>query len=693
MSRRKTNYDYVPAQTRSFGRHNVKLPIEELFVEACAVTKARAIESLLSGTNVQGDPMAMVRQCQVEVTQAIKVRRIETCIPFLPELNFGQLDILAESVSDLQREEGQWRVNNRDRMASLIDKHVANLSLQYAGLVSGLTVTFGYVPTNHVLLQLQRELKSVRTEYSKQFWDSNDTSQAADTADTIMRFCEMASGNSRWLKKYLPRFKAEDKEEIQRLFEVAESLLQKRSNQLRAEAVVNVIDRILDPTISGMLPQIVANLQAEAKRLKEIAEALRQPQQLPKSTATETVLVDSIRRKIDGKKSLELAFAAAFKMAGKGQEEVLAAIRSGIPIGGRVAGPRDLAKLDPNTAKAELLKFGRDFFAPAIPSALEIDMTKPELQLALAKRAITLIQKSQPYLTFEKIPGAVEKYDFYLFCHPDVRTLIDGYTRGRIRFANTPDDPRFHLESKHVLSLTSSVLGAGHGRLDYYRGLYRRARMKGDFKTIYDHPEETAYPLAITERASDEQDSRELFELAKSIGAIAEMVDDDESRFICSPLDLTIAPRFSSVICVRRPIPEKSLRRWVNQGWFKQSIRIGLPEVAHDWDKEIRSELDQMTDHEIADRLCDLKILERTAIGHQFGCPHSAGIQKHESLFELRNSEPQGLIEADFIRSMLDHDDLYTRILFDVVMAEAAGLVEERQLPEFAKTIARKWRN
>ena len=107
----------------------------------------------------------------------------------------------------------------------------------------------------------------------------------------------------------------------------------------------------------------------------------------------------------------------------------------------------------------------------------------------------------------------------------------------------------------------------------------------------------------------------------------------------------------------------------------------------------MRIQMDQQTDHEIAERLCELKILERTAIGYQFGCPHSAGIQKHESLFELRNSEPQGLIAADFIRSMLDHDDLYTRVLFDVVMAEAAGVFEERQLPEFAQTMARKWRN
>jgi hypothetical protein len=693
MSRRKTNYDYVPAQTHSYGRHDCKFPIAALFAEACEVAMARSIESLLSGTDVQGDPKAMVRRCEVTVSQAIKVRRIETCMPSLPELDFGQVEILAEAVADLQRDDGQWRVDYQDRMQSLVDKHVANLSLRYAELVSGLTITYGYLPANKLLMQLQRDLESVRTDHAKQVWDSGDTSLAADTADTLMRFHEMASGKSRWFKKYLTPFKADDKEELERLFEVAESLLEKRSNQLRAEAVVDVIDQLLDPSVAGMIPQLVRKIQAEAKRLKEIADALRQPQQLPKSTATTTVLVDSIRRKIDGERTLELAFAAAFEIAGKGRAEVLSAIRLGIPIGGCLVGPRELATMEPNTAKAELLKFGRDFFASAIPAALKIDMTKPELQLALAKRAVTLIQKSQPYLTFDKIPGAVEKYEFYLFCHPDLRTLIDKYTRGRIRFANAPDDKRFHVVSKHVVSLTSTVLGAGHARTDYYRGLYRRARMGGDFKTIYNHPEETAYPLAIAERACDEQDSRDLFALATSIGAVAEMVDGEESRFICSPLDHTIAPRFSSIVCVRRPISEKSLRRWVNQGWFKQCVRVGLPEVAHDWDQNMRIQMDQQTDHEIAERLCELKILERTAIGYQFGCPHSAGIQKHESLFELRNSEPQGLIAADFIRSMLDHDDLYTRVLFDVVMAEAAGVFEERQLPEFAQTMARKWRN
>ena len=252
---------------------------------------------------------------------------------------------------------------------------------------------------------------------------------------------------------------------------MAESLLEKRSNQLRAEAVVDVIDQLLDPSVAGMIPQLVRKIQAEAKRLKEIADALRKPQQLPKSTATTTVLVDSIRRKIDGERTLELAFAAAFEIAGKGRAEVLSAIRLGIPIGGCLVGPRELATMEPNTAKAELLKFGRDFFASAIPAALKIDMTKPELQLALAKRAVTLIQKSQPYLTFDKIPGAVEKYEFYLFCHPDLRTLIDKYTRGRIRFANAPDDKRFHVVSKHIVSLTSTVLGAGHARTDYYLSL------------------------------------------------------------------------------------------------------------------------------------------------------------------------------------------------------------------------------
>lgn len=693
MPIRKTNYDNVPAQTRSFGRHDCVFPIADLFAEARAVEMARAIESLLSGTGVRGDMMAMVRRCEVTVAHIIKVRRIETCMPSLPELEFNHVDVLGESVADLQLDNGQWRTDKRDRVLSLTDDHIANLSLRFVELVSGLTVTYGYLPAIALLLRVQSELESVRNEHSKQFWDSNDTNRAVDTADTLRRFHETASDKSRWLKKYWSPFKSEDKEEIGGLFDIAESLLEKRANQLRSEAVVSVIDQLLDPSAAGMLPQLLIGLEAEGKRLKQIAESLRQPGQLPKSSATETVLVDSIRRKIEGEASLKLAFAAAFKVAGRGRAEVLAALRRGVPIGGRPMQPRELATMEPGTAKAELLKFGRDFFAPVIPEVLKIDMTKPEVQLALAKKAITLIQRAQPYLTFDKISGAFEKYEFYLYCHPILRELIDKYTRGRIRFANAPDDHRFHLSSKHVISLTATVLGAGHGRTDYYRGLYRRKRMKGDFKSIYKHEEETAYPLAMAERPTEEKDSRDLFALATSIGAIAESAEADEGRFICSPLDQTIAPRFTSLVCDRRPIPEQSLRRWVRQGWFKQCVRIGLPEVVQDWDLEIRAIMDQLSDHEIAERLRELTILEKTSIGYQFGCPHSPRIPKNESLFQLRNSEPQGLTADDFIRAMLTHDDLYTRVLFDVVMAEAAGVFEERQLPEFAQAMARKWRN
>jgi hypothetical protein len=171
------------------------------------------------------------------------------------------------------------------------------------------------------------------------------------------------------------------------------------------------------------------------------------------------------------------------------------------------------------------------------------------------------------------------------------------------------------------------------------------------------------------------------------------MVEPDQSRFICSPLDLTVARRFSPLVCDRRPIPEQSLRRWVKQGWFKQCVRAGLPDVPHDWDREIRDELNQLSAREIAERLHVLKILEKTPMGYRFGCPHSESIPKNESLFQLRNGDPVGLTETDFIRAMLDHDDLYTRVLFDVVMAEAAGELEERELPKFARYIASKWRN
>jgi len=695
MSLRKTNYDDVPAQTQSFGRNDIVLPMEKLFAETCSAIMAEGLETLLQGTNVPGDPNAMVRRCEAAPDDIIKIPRLGTALPTMLKLNHDQLDHNAKSIADLQHETGQWRSEQGSRREQCVDNHVSSIMQRLAMMTRLLCDKYGYIPAITLLRDLQEKLLAVRSEKNESVWNAKDANHAANVADTLMRFHEIGAGKSKLILNFTSRFSKDDKSEIDRVYQSALNLLTKRHKQLRNEAVVNAINKLLDQSVAGTIPDLMVSLKKEGKRVREIVRMLRATTSFQKPPASTTWLVDSIHQKVDGDATLEPSFKAAFTMAGCGVEPFLKALSHGLTINGRVVGPSDLAKMDAATAAKSLTDFGRDFFAIAIPDVMKIDFGHPELQLTLANQTIAMIRKGQPYLTFEKIQGAVEKYESYLFCNSEFRPAIESYLNGRVRFANSADDQRFHLKEKHVISFCSSVLGAGHARLDYYRGLYRRARLiaQGKFESIHDLPEDLAFPLAISERPDEVQDSRDLFDLAATVGVVTEFAGGGESGYMCYPMDETIKPRFTQLVCERRLVPANLIREYLAQGWFHRCIHLGFPSLDENLIRQLNEEAEQITDEQIASRLCELKIMEHTPGGYRFGKVHSGELPLHDLLFQYRSSNPRPLSRETFIDAMMQHDDLYTRVLFDVVMEEAKGNLAEHQLPDFAQQVARKWKN
>ena len=695
MSTRETNYEDVPRQTQAFGRNDIVLPIDLLFAQAYAAMMAEALEKLLQGTNVPGDPNAMVRRCEASPKDIIKILRLSTALPSMLPLDLDQLNINAESISDLQQEEGEWRNAQSSRREQCVDNQVSVMMQRLATMTRLFSDTFGYIPAIELLSEVQEKLLAVRAERSESVWNAKDANHAANNADTLMRFHEMGSGRSKTYLKFKSRFSKDDKNEIERVYQSSLKLLSKRQQQLRNEAVVEVIEKLLDQSVNGTIPALMVNLQNEGKRVREIAILLRKTTPPSKPPAYITYLVDSIHQKVDGDVTLEPSFKVAFAQAGCGVDQFLSALRRGLTIGGRLVRPGDLAKMDASTASRALVEFGRDFFAVAIPDVLKIDFGRPELQLTLAKKLMTMIQKGQPHLTFDKIQGAEEKHESYLFCHREFRPAIESYLNGRVRFGNAADDPRFLIQEKHVISFSSSVLGAGHSRTDYFRGLYRRARLmaQGKFESIHNHPEDLANPLAISERPTGVQDSRDLFELATTVGAVTEFAGVNECGYICSPFDETIKPRFTDLICERRLIPAELFRKYLTQGWFQRCVHLGFPDLGKDCIERLIESGEQLTDEQIADRLCELTIMEKTPGGYRFGKVQSGDLPLHDLLFQYRSSKPRPLSRENFVAAMMQHDDLYTRVLVDVVMAEAAGKLAEHQLPAFAQQMARKWRN
>jgi antitoxin component of RelBE/YafQ-DinJ toxin-antitoxin module len=125
MSVRKTNYDDVPRQTQSFGRNDIVLPIDLLFAQAYAAMMAESLEKLLQGTNVPGDPNAMVRRCEASPKDIIKILRLATALPSMLPMDLEKLNINAEAISDLQQEDGEWRNAQSSRREQCVDNQVS----------------------------------------------------------------------------------------------------------------------------------------------------------------------------------------------------------------------------------------------------------------------------------------------------------------------------------------------------------------------------------------------------------------------------------------------------------------------------------------------------------------------------------------------------------------------------------------
>jgi hypothetical protein len=693
---RTTRYENCPSQTQSYGCHEIRLPLPQLFDQAMRHSIARAVESMVvESGNHQAEIESLIRKCELTVLQIVTVKRLNPLLPQIMELSLKALPELVTFLEDLADENGFWRQQFQSASGVLVDRHVEKILSRIELFTNELANRFGFEAAMRGTMQFARSLELEQAPGNTGSWQTRDQQQLLDVAESLGSFANSINDRKGMLSRFRSQFSKEDREDIASRHETAVALTQKRQQQLTREVAGQVIQRILDKDVEGALPGQVMTLKRKSQTLLEIAESVRGAMDVPVDTVTVTNLVKDVQHDIDAGKTLYVAFEAAFRQGNCSVRELVHRLRTGIPVGGRLVRPDSLADLPVAAAVTALIEFAAEFFEPALPHVVSIDLTDAALQLPLANMMLTLIRKSEPYLVFNRFDGAVENHERYLFCDPELRPLIEDYCRGRVHFSNHGSDERFAIPSRHVVVVMGAVVGAGHARLDYLRGLYRLASMtgRGQFKSIHRQSGATARPLAIDQRPDSSEDCEKLFDLAVEIGSIVSHDLEGQTVYICYPLDDTIRPRFSQTCFRPSMISSGCLRGLIQKEWFVDYATCTIPGLKPDWNQKLAQGIDSLTEKQISDALVALGVLQATGSGFQFGRRHESTMPRQEFLFEEHRDKPVGLPRETFLEAMYLHDDLYTRVLVDVVLAEAAGQISTSRLPEFAGQLARKLRD
>jgi hypothetical protein len=434
----------------------------------------------------------------------------------------------------------------------------------------------------------------------------------------------------------------------------------------------------------------VRTLSNRCEQLHELRSFLRESISPIEDTVTVTQVVKQTTDPIGGDQTLHDLINGAFEANGCGAADVAARLRRGFAYQGVTLTPVGLADLDPKQAQQLLNVFANTFFSSAADSVLAIDLTDQALQLPLVKTLAAVCEKANPYTRFLDLMGVEPIRETYLHCNPDVRPLIEAYRPGLVHFSNPVTDPAFHLPERHVLTVTSNVLGPGHVRSEYASARYLRDRMLGEetFASIYPFDQRMARPLAITERPIDQRDSIVLFDLALEYSKIVSRRDTKgEVVYTVPNMDETIRFCFEASVASRRTGDPDYFIRLLEKSWFPDFVDARVDSLPSGWHQELCQRLDSASSAVIAKKMISLGILEQKPSSKRlrFAVPYSESRPLRSELYRIVTTTRPGLSKTRFLRKLHTVDELYTRVLEDVISGEAMGKIPYRRLTPFAK--------
>ena len=690
MSRRPTKYRRVPLQTQSMGTQQLRLDIYAMFQQSSVLTTADGLGLLIDGNPGSSDRVdAVIRKCGVAESDVVTVAQIGRALPRLPGMEFGDLIQVADQFADLADDSGEWRRNFDQVAAGLVDQKIAELDTRLDILVEQLVSQFDFATAIATLTELQRRWVQDIDQADGSVWQPGFSDRLRRAADTYKRFDAEQTRRPRW-KRLWSGLSKDDRDQLQQQFDRDYRLAERRIQQCKMELVLAIKKRLTIVKGDRSLAGRVRKLTNQCDQLRHLRASLSKTVKPIKDTVTVTQLAKETTEPIGADQTMHDLINGAFEANGCGPADVAARVRRGIPFHGTTVTPVGMANLDLKQSKMLMSAFSCTFFAAAAESVLAIDLTDPSLQLPLAKRLAVTCDKANPYIRFLDLMDVEPIAETYLHCHPLVRPLVEAYRPGMVNFSNPETDSAFHLPESHVLTVTSNVLGPGHARIEYARARYLRDKMigEGTFMSIYPLDQPMAYPLAITERPIDRRDSVELFELALEYHKIVAKQDaSDETVYSVTSMDETIRFCFHSKVATRRTCDADHFIRLLEEPWFADFVESCVGSLPSGWHDDLLKRLDSASSEKIADRMVSLGIIERKTKGNcfRFAVPYSSIRPLREELYRVVTKTRSGLTKSRFIQKLLTVDELYTRVLEDVISGEAMGKIPYRRLTAFAK--------
>ena len=690
MNRHPTKYRRVPLQMQSMGKQQLRLEIYQMYQQSSFLTTAEGLGLLIDGNPGSSDRViALFREHAITEADVTSVSQIGKALPKLPNLDFSDLNSIADQLNELADDNGGWRQNFDQVASGLVDHKIAEMDARLDALQESLVNQFDFATAIAALSELQMQWSRDAERVDNSIWQPGFSDRLRHAAYTYRRFAEEQSQRTGW-NRWFNRLAKEDRDQLQQQFKRDYRIAQRRVEQCKSDLTRAIKERLTLAGNERSLAGRVRNLTAKCNQLHEVRSSLQEMVKPIKDTVTITQLIKTTTEPIGDGQTLHDSINGAFKANGCGPDDVAARLRQGIPYRGVTLTPVGLACLDTKQAKLVLILFLRSFFTAAADSVLAIDLTNEALQLPLAKALKIVCDKANPYMRFMDLMHVEPIRETYLHCNPLVRPLVDAYRPGLVNFSNPETDKAFHLPEKHVLTVTSNVLGPGHARIEYARARYLRDLMigEGTFKSIYPFDQPMAFPLAIAERPCDQRDSVQLFELALKYGKIVSKKKSQGATVYTLPnMDETVRFCFEAKVVTRRICHADHFIGLLEEPWFADFVDSCVDALPQTWHEDLFNQLDSASSETIVARMISLGILQRKSKSTRlrFAVPYAVSLPLRTELYRIAVTTRSGLSKSRFIQKLHTVDELYTRVLEDVISGQAMRKIPYRRLTEFAK--------
>lgn len=691
MITRPTKYKKTPLQTQSMGSQQLTLPIDTLYEQSTWLSTARGIGLLIAGEQLTGNAVQqLLGKFQLSDQDLRDFPNSSAILPRMPKFDCRKLNALSKRFFDLASEDGEWRRHFEQTAPALIERKYIEVQSRLDALEQTMLRTYGFQPTIDTLAQLHQAWTRL-IESQKVDWQASFNGRLRQIADLFQRHEQELAEIPNW-KFWKKRMSKDVRSGLEKDFRSHVRIAEQRVKQLEAELLERLLARFLTADEKRSISSRIEALGPQCLQLRKIQERLIEAVQPITDSVSEVNVIQWTKEILNGGMQFHDLIEGAFAAVNRCPREVARRIQQGLRVSGTPIGPSQLATMEVRQAERILKQFADAFFEPAIEGVLRLDLSIPELRLPLVNALHRACSKAQPYLVFPHIDGVEQIREAYLHCHPAIRTVIETIRPSLVRFSNPANDSEFHIPQKHVLVLTCNTLGPGHARKQFAEGRYVRDKLlaEGSFASIYDFDQPLARPRFLAERPVSAKDSAQLFALGCEFGILSKReLPNGKTVVMIVPLDDTIRPLFETRIVKRKAMEPEHFVLLLDQPWFVDLVETIVPKLAPNWLAPLRAQMDRASALSIAKNMERIGILERKPEANEFRFlhPYRPGLPPRSELFSIETHLVHGFPEETFVRMLTNNDELYTRLLEDVVSAEASGIIPYRRLTEFAQHI------